>query len=227
MGTLYGISTGPGDPELMTCKAVRILQQCSTVAAPRKPGTESLALRIASGAADLRDKKVLPLDFPMTRDPAVLEAALQHVADRLCEALESADTAFLCLGDLSLYATYQPIAALVRERGFLTEQIPGVMSPSAAAASLGKALASGNEPLQILPFGCRDFEARLQLPGGKVILKCGPHFTELYRILARTGLLSRACAVENCGMPDERILPELLPGSTGSYLTTVIIPAEE
>ena len=227
MGILYGISTGPGDPALMTVKAVRILQQCSTVAAPQKPGTGSLALRIASEAADLTEKRLLPLDLPMTKEPAVLRAAVQNAADRLCEALQTGDTAFLCLGDLSLYATYQPIAALVRERGFQTVQIPGVMSCSAAAAATGKALASGEEPLQILPFGCRDFESRLQLPGGKVILKCGAHLPELYRILERTGLLSRACAVENCGLPGERILSKLQPDMTAGYFTAVLIEAEE
>ncbi|MBR3630322.1 MAG: precorrin-2 C(20)-methyltransferase, partial [Oscillospiraceae bacterium] len=128
---------------------------------------------------------------------------------------------------LSLYATYQPAAALVRARGYATEQIPGVMSCSAAAASLGVALASGDAPLQILPFGCPDFEARLQLPGGKVILKCGPHLPALCRILERSNLLHRACAVENCGMPEERLIPELRPDIVCGYFTAVIITPEE
>ncbi|MBR3630924.1 MAG: precorrin-2 C(20)-methyltransferase, partial [Oscillospiraceae bacterium] len=86
--TLYGVSTGPGDPELLTLRAVRILGQCSTIAAPQKPGTESLALRIAKQAADLSGKQILPLHFPMTKDAAVLEAAFAEAADRLCDALQ-------------------------------------------------------------------------------------------------------------------------------------------
>ena len=124
MGVLYGISTGPGDPELLTVRAVRILERCKVIAAPQKPGTESLALRIAGGIADLREKQVLPLDFPMTKDTAALAAAEQTAAEALCHALRTEDVAFLCLGDISLYATYSPVAALVREQGFETVQIP-------------------------------------------------------------------------------------------------------
>ncbi|MDE5564078.1 MAG: precorrin-2 C(20)-methyltransferase, partial [Oscillospiraceae bacterium] len=67
-GTLYGISTGPGDPELLTLRAVYILHQCRVIAAPQKQDGESLALRIAGSAVDLSDKHILPLSFPMTRD---------------------------------------------------------------------------------------------------------------------------------------------------------------
>lgn len=227
MGVLYGISTGPGDPELLTVRAVRILERCKVIAAPQKPGTESLALRIAGGIADLREKQVLPLDFPMTKDTAALAAAEQTAAEALCHALRTEDVAFLCLGDISLYATYSPVAALVREQGFETVQIPGVMSFSAAAALAGAPLVTGDTPLQVLPFGCKDLESRLQLPGAKVILKCGAHMPELVQVLSETDQLSHAYAVENCGLPDERLIPVLHPDVQCGYFTTVIISAEE
>ncbi|MCR4644791.1 MAG: precorrin-2 C(20)-methyltransferase [Oscillospiraceae bacterium] len=226
MGILYGISTGPGDPELMTVRAVRILERCTVIAAPQKPGTESLALRIAGGTVNLRKKQVLALDFPMTKDAAVLAAAEQKAAAALCEVLRTADAAFLCLGDISLYATYSPVAALVREAGFEVVQIPGVMSFSAAAALAGKALVTGDTPLQVLPFGCEGLAERLRLPGAKVILKCGAHLPELVRLLEETGQLSHAYAVENCGLPEERLFPVVQPERCG-YFTTVIVPAKE
>ena len=99
-GILYGVSVGPGDPELMTVKAVRILERCPVVAAPRTAGEKTLALDIASGAADLRGKTILNLEFAMTRDPAELAASHRAAADTLENELrEGRDVAMLNLGE--------------------------------------------------------------------------------------------------------------------------------
>ena len=75
IGTFYGVSVGPGDPELMTLKAVRCLERCPVIAAPQTSGGQMLALDIAKGAVDLSGKTILPLHFAMSRDPAVLRAS--------------------------------------------------------------------------------------------------------------------------------------------------------
>lgn len=134
MGTFYGISTGPGDPELLTLKAVRTIAQCGVVACLQTKSGERLALRIAEGAADLSGKTILPLEFPMTRDKRTLAENYDRITDILCAQLETQDVGMLCLGDLSVYATFPEIGKRVAERGFAVQSIPGVTSFCAAAA---------------------------------------------------------------------------------------------
>lgn len=226
MGTLYGISTGPGDPALLTVKAAELLRQCRVIAAPQKPGTESLALRIAGGAADLTGKEILPLHLPMTRDAAARTEAVRTAAEQLCAVLRTEDAAFLCLGDISLYATYSPVAEAVRAAGYPTVQVPGVTSFCAAAARTGVPLAAGDTPVQLLPFGCEGFRERLLLPGAAVILKCGSHLPELTALLTELGLAERAYAVENCGLPGERVFP-LTDTAACGYFTIVYVAPED
>lgn len=227
MGILYGISTGPGDPELLTLKAVRILSACNVITCPQTKSGTSLARQIVQGAVDLSGKQIVPMQFPMSEDRQVLRENYEHVADLLCEHLLTEDVAMLCLGDLSLYATFTEVAVHVAERGFGVERIPGVPSFCAVAARAGMPLASAGEPLQILPYGCEEFAERIYQPGAKVILKCGGHMTELVQFLQITGLLERAYAVENCGLEGERYVPVLsVPEEQWSYFTVVCIPAE-
>lgn len=227
MGTLYGVSTGPGDPTLMTVKAVQIIRQCRVIAAPHRPGTESLALRIAKGAVNLSGKLLLPVAVPMTEDAAAAAAQAEAAAELLCGFLRTEDAAFLCLGDLSLYASFRQVAEAVRRQGFPVESIPGVPSFCAAAACTGVPLAAGDTPVQILPYGCEGFRERLMLPGGTVVLKCGRHLPELCSLLAALGLAERAYAVENCGLPEERIYPLHEDVTASGYFTTVYIAPEE
>ena len=220
--TLYGISTGPGDPELLTLRAVRTLEACHTIAAP----DSSTAFDIAEKAVSLDGKVRLPLHFPMTAEEETVRTAHAQIADLLCHALEEADTALLCLGDLSLYASFPPVAALVAERGYPVQRIPGVPSFCAAAALAGVPLASGNQPLQILTWDSPDLASRLTLPGGKLLLKCGSRIHALRELLRDLHLLDHAYAVLNCGMPGEQFCPQLrdLPESCGYFTIVYIAP---
>jgi precorrin-2/cobalt-factor-2 C20-methyltransferase len=173
-GILYGVSVGPGDPELMTVKAVRILERCPVVAAPRTAGEKTLALDIASGAADLTGKTILNLEFAMTRDPAELAASHRAAADTLENELrEGRDVAMLNLGDVSVYSTFAYMMELLRADGFESVMIPGVPSFCAVAAALGTGLTEMNEPLHILPAGGMAVDEALRLPGTKVLMKTG------------------------------------------------------
>ena len=107
IGTFYGVSVGPGDPELMTLQAVRRLENCPVIAAPQTPKGGMLALDIAKGAVDLSDKTILPLRFAMSLDPAVQKAAHIEAARAVKEYLDAGqDVAMLNLGDVSVYATF-------------------------------------------------------------------------------------------------------------------------
>lgn len=225
-GILYGLGVGPGDPELMTVKAARILRECDVVAVPRAGENEKTALKIA--ASYIGDKPVLHCEMPMTRDKAVLEASHEQAADELCALLDAGKTvAFLTLGDPSVYSTYWYVHRKVQERGYEARIVPGVPSFCAAAAALGQALCEGSEMLHIIPASHSSTDLGLSLPGNKVLMKAGKSILEVRDRLAEEGSLGRAALVERCSMEDERIVTDLseLDDPTG-YFSIILVKEE-
>ena len=223
-GVFYAVGLGPGDPELVTRKAMRILEQCSVIAAPRTHGDGMLALSIAQQAADLEGKIILPISFPMERDEEKRRANYQKAANEIEKHLSAGqDVALLNLGDVSIYATGGYLVDLLRVRGYETEMVPGVPSFCAAAARLGESLTERDTPLHILPAGSIPLDEALDLPGTKVLMKAGRRLPEVVAVLERRGLLDRAALVENCGLPGERICRDLSPGAEFGYFTTIVV----
>lgn len=218
MGILYNVGVGAGDPGWMTLQAVQVLRKCRTIAAPNVRG-KMTALSIARNAVDLSEKTILPLDLPMGHARVAYEAA----ADMLDTALREGDTALLCLGDASLYASASVLCDKMQERGFSVEICPGVPSFCAMAALSGIPLALGDAPLHIIPYGCAYFEVLLQLPGAKIIMKCGNHMDALCSLLESMGLLKKAYAARNLGMKDCEIQTDLKKARYSGYFTTVFI----
>ena len=223
-GGFYGVGVGPGDPELMTLKAVRVLRDCPVIAAPRTRDGAMLALDIAAQAVDLKEKMILPLFFPMERDAQRLETAHRAAAEAVESCLEQGkDVAMLNLGDVSIYATYSYLMELLSEKGYETRMIPGVPSFCAVAARLGVSLTSMNAPLHILPAGGSDTEALLALPGTKILMKSGKSMARVAGMLEEKGL--NAKAVQNCGLPGEAVWERLsaeTPVPAG-YFTTIVV----
>jgi precorrin-2/cobalt-factor-2 C20-methyltransferase len=118
-GTLYGVGIGPGDPELMTLKAVRIIRDCSVIVVPKSGDGERVALNIAAQAVpELGDKQLVELDMPMTRDPERLRTSHKAAADTIAGFLaDGLDVAFITLGDPTIYSTYIYVHRLVGDRG--------------------------------------------------------------------------------------------------------------
>ena len=226
-GTLYGVSVGPGDPELMTLKAVRILSNCPVIAAPRTGGSAMLALEIATGALNFADKTVLPLDFTMSPDANVRAENHRALFAALRTHLDAgADVAVLNLGDASIYGTWSYLETLAREADYKTVTIPGVPSFCAAAAALGESLTEISTPLHILPGAWCDPDEILALSGTKVILKSARALSALKAALHERGYSSKTALVENCGLPGERIFPTLdeAEGNEGYFSIFLIRP---
>ena len=210
-GTLYGVGVGPGDPELITQKAVRIIRQCPVIAAPQTGQARQVAFGIASQAVENLDQKtILALPFPMVKDAEVLSKTRDELAAMLETPLrEGKDVAFLTLGDPTIYSTYWYLHQRIQQKGIPTQFIPGVPSFCAAAACLDLALVEADEPLHVLPASYAVTEEALALPGTKVLMKMGRSLEETRETLRKQGLLSRAMLVQNCGLPGEAHLPGL------------------
>lgn len=225
-GTFYGVGVGPGDPELLTLKAVRITERCPVLAVPETKNGGTLALDIVSQAVDVREKTVIKLAFPMTRDEMVTRQNHQVQAAKIVEYLQKGvDVAMLNLGDVSVYSTFSYLMEIIRAAGYPVEMVPGITSFCAVAAKLTASLTDKEEPLHIIPAGYDGVEECLGLSGTKVLMKPRKAMDSLLEALAQRDLLESAAMVQNCGLPDEKIYPSLVgfaETETG-YFTTVIV----
>ena len=228
--TLYCVSTGPGDPELMTLKALRVIRECPVVALSvdreAKDGAERercVAYTIARGACpEIEEKEPLYLYMPMTKDREVLTRCHKNAAEQIMDCLKKGrSVAYLTLGDTSIYASCMYPAGLVREAGYPVEMVSGVPSFCAAAARLGEPLVSGAEQLHVLPSSYPLAEG-LAYPGVKVLMKAGSRTGKVRELLAGKNLDVRG--VERCGMDGERVYgsPEELDESAGYYTVLVV-----
>jgi len=223
-GTFYAVGVGPGAPELLTLQAANILKRCPVIAAPQTKSGQMLALDIAQGALDLREKEVLPLSFTMSHEPALREESYQTAARQIEAFLQKGlDVAMVNLGDVSVFATAYYILERIREDGFEALMAPGVTSFSAVAARLGWSLTEMETPLHIIPASA-DLDLALQFPGTKVLMKSGSAIHETVQALERAGLLDRAALVADCGLPTEQVYRDLceLPENL-SYFATIIV----
>lgn len=220
-GTFYAVGVGPGDPELMTVKAVRVLERCPVIAAPMTKSGRTLALDIAGQGADLRGKEILPLVFAMERDEAARRQAHRAAAEAVAAVLDRGlDVAMVNLGDVSIYATAGYVIALLRAMGYETVMVPGVASFSAVAARLGCSLTEMDAPLHIIPAGSGIVEDCLDLPGTKVLMKPGRQLPAVKRALEARKL--SYAAVRDCGLPTEQVCREDVPEDGGYFLTLVV-----
>ena len=216
-GTFYGVSVGPGDPELLTLQAVRLIRKCPVLAAPQTSSGQMLALD---------GKTIIPLHFAMSRDPAVLAASHKEAVQAVRPYLDAGqDTAMLNLGDVSIYATFGYLQCLLEAEGYPTAMAAGVPSFCAAAARLNVPLTGGMDaPLTIAP---GSWAGRvLDTPGTKVLMKTGRQLPALLAALEQAGRLENSALVCNCGLPDEQVCPDLSCGQPQvqpGYFTTVLV----
>ena len=220
-GIFYCVGVGPGDPELMTFQAARIIRECPVAALPKSGSGENAAGKIAEEL--LRDKELLLCDMPMTRDRAALDAAHAEAARQVARKLdEGRSVAFLTLGDPSIYATPMYLHHILKAQGYETRMIPGVPSFCAVAAALDTSLCEGAERLQIIPASYPDSGEALKEPGNKVLMKSGRSMGKVRAQIDRERF--DAMAVECCGMEGERIHRNLdTLEETASYFSVVVV----
>lgn len=228
-GILYGVGIGPGDPELLTLKAVKILKQCPVIGIPAEQADTCTAFGIASQAVpEIQGKKIVSGVIPMTRDEEKLEEAYRQISEKIEEELrEGRNIAFLNLGDPAIYGTYMRIHKNIIEKGYQAELVSGVPSFCAVAARLGVDIAKGDERIHILP-ACYGIDEIEKYSGTKILMKSGRRFeevTEHLEELEKNGQIE-VSAVCNCGMSDEKVyhkIRDLRTQDKKSYFTTIVV----
>jgi len=207
-GKVYGVGVGPGDPELLTLKALRLLRAAPVVAYPAPEGGESLARRIVAGFLDPAQKEIA-IEVPMVPDRDAPRAAYRRALPALAAELDAGrDVVILCLGDPFLYGSFMYLFALLAE-DYRVEIVPGISSLTACAAVSRMPLAGSNDVLSILPapMAEAELEACIAVCDAAAIIKLGRHFAKVRGLLDRLGLISRARYVARATLPGEQVLP--------------------
>ncbi len=222
-GKAYGIGVGPGDPELMTLKACRLIRENDVIAVPGKSAADSVAYRIAAGAVpEIAEKELVPVYMPMVKDRDLIAKGHREAADTIERYLdEGRDVVYITLGDSTIYCTFSYIQHILEKDGYETELVPGITSFCAAAARLGVSLTEWNEPLHVIPALHNTEQGSLEWPGNYVLMKSASKISQVKGLLAETGLDVQA--VENCSMENEKIYKSLdeIPDDAG-YFSLII-----
>ena len=227
-GILYGIGTGPGDPELLTLKAARVLGRVHKVYAAR---SSKNAHSVSHGIVreHLREGvEVEALAFPMTRDKELLREAWEANARKVLDELRAGrDVAFLTLGDPLTYSTFgylwRTLRAMAPEAA--VEVVPGVTSYNAAAAAAGMILAEAEESFAVVSGakGGDTLRKAAQVADSVVVLKAYKHFDDILAALDETGMREHSVLVSNCGHEGERILRDVeSEGERPQYFSLVL-----
>lgn len=225
-GKLYGVGVGPGDPELLTLKALRLIKDNEVIAVPGKEIQASVAYQIVKGAyEELDEKTLIPVAMPMTKDPQVLKANHDKAADQVESYLkEGKNVVFLTLGDTTVYSTYLYVHKRILERGYEAEIVSGITSFCAVAARLNMGLVEADQPLHVIPatYKAQEMEEILKLPGTKVLMKTGKKMKQVKESIEKSG--QKAVMIENCGMPSEKIYRsvEEIPEDSGYYSLIIV-----
>ena len=227
---IYGIGVGPGDPGLLTVRAVEVLESVTTVMTPApKRGGESLALEIARTHLPATCE-IVTGHFPMTEDRDSLRAAWDEAAATLLRRAAAAPpVAFITLGDAMLYSTWSYLLAAIRrlDPQMAVETVPGVTAMAACAAAVGRPLAEGREPLLVWPDEPpADAANLLEVAPNVVFMKAGRHLAALADLAACSG--AEAVAVRRASQAQASSTRDLRAWADDrEYFTTVLMHREE
>ena len=224
-GTAYGLGVGPGDPELITLKALRILRDAPIIAYPAPDDGDSLTRAIVAPHL-CGDKTEIAIRVPMVTERFPAQEVYNHAAEELGGHLKAGlDVAVLCEGDPFIYGSFMYLFARLAER-FPVEVVPGVSSINACAATLGAPLAARNDVLAVIPapLDAASLKTRLEAVDAAAIVKIGRHFAKVRAVLTELDLVARAHYVEHATMDNQRILPlDAVDAETVPYFSMVLV----
>lgn len=235
-GTLFGLGVGPGDPELLTVKAVRLLRGAPVVAWFARSGRAGHArqvadIHLAPDAEELRFAYPYTTEIPKrsTAYREAMAAFYDEAANRIATALDDGrDVALLCEGDPLFYGSFMYVHDRLAGR-YETEVVPGITAMAACWSRAGLPMTRGDDCLSVLAgtLGEDALTARLDAADAAVVMKVGRHLPKIRRALDRAGLLKRAVYVERGSTPEERIVPLAdLEAGDAPYFSLVLVPSD-
>lgn len=227
-GTLFGVSVGVGDPELITIKGLNLLQKCPVIAFPAGVGEKKGRAETIIKPWLQENQILLHLNFPYVQNENYLQEAWKKAAEEIWQYLsQGKDVVFACLGDIGLYSTFTYLAQTLRHDHpeVTVKSVPGVTSPLAAAAELGIPLTVLDQRLAILPaiYSVSELKNALNWANVVVLLKFASVYGEIYGFLSQNELLSHCWVVENISLPDQVVYYPLKPDLKFSYFSVLIV----
>lgn len=223
-GLLYGVGLGPGDPELITLKAARLIGTADVIAYPTLAGANSFARAIAADLIAPGTPEIV-MDVPMSvaREPA--QAAYDQGAHEIEKALVRGKTVVcLCEGDPFFYGSFMYVFARLTG-DYQIEVVPGVTSVTACAARARMPLAARNERLTVLPGPLPEAELTARIEGAEsvVIMKVGRHLPKIRKVIGALGLTAQAVYVERATLPEEIVIPLADAPHEAPYFSMILL----
>ncbi len=230
IGKIYGIGVGPGDPELLTLKAYRVLKEADTLCIPKsKTEKDSLALSIVKSIVE-KDFEVVELLFPMTHDREVLRQHWDLAASRMADkAREGKNVAFITIGDPMFYSTYAYVVERFKRyhKDIPVETIPGITAFAACSSIINEPLTEAHEKLAVIPaaYGIESIRKALEDYDNVVLMKINRLYDEVAGLLKETGLLGKAVYISRAGYPDQFYTTDIesMIGKEKDYMSIMII----
>jgi len=225
-GKLFGIGVGPGDSELLTLKAAKILNEIPVICSPRSaPSKESIALSIVNPIIekrkDFKQLTVLEPVFPMTEDSLTLEKHWDDASELIANSLDKGlDVAFITLGDPSIYSTFSYVQKRL-ENSYFIEVIPGITSFAACASSIKKPLVEKDDVLIVIPKINDNLEILMENGDTIALMKISRNKKELENKINHQQREKEIFSVENCTMENEKIINGF--SENKPYLSTTIV----
>ncbi len=231
-GKMYGIGVGPGDSELMTVKAARLVSEADVILTPKTEKKDgSVALTIAQPYISEKTE-IVPVMFPMNLNDEWSDA-WEEVKNVVVSYLDAGkDIVFLTLGDPMFYSTYMYVYRLVKEAGHDIETIPGITAFCAIGSHLGYPIVENEEILTIIPATApkEKIDAALAACDDAVIMKVYKRFDKIQELLIKHDMADNGVMISRIGLDDEKVvkgLADMDPNADLNYLTTILTKKKE
>lgn len=227
-GTLYGVGLGPGDPELITLKAHRLVSTAKVIAYPAPDTGPSFARKIAEGFIPPKATEI-PIVIPMRPERFPAQEVYDTASAEIGAYLEAGqDVVTLCEGDPLFYGSFMYLFGRLAPRAKV-EVVPGVTSLTACASVAARPLCARNEVLSVLPapLADDDLAARLATGGAFAILKVGRHLARLRKVIAAAGLATDAVYVAHASLAQQAVLPLTDAPEDAPYFSMILIPGRD